>query len=85
MARCTYVGVAPVIGRRAPGRGAYLCDERCLQGAIRRGALPRAWRRTVDADALDALRIGLRAVMTEVQHLSAADDAVVDPTPRQEG
>lgn len=33
------------IGRRAPGRGAYLCgDAACLEAALQRGALGRALR-----------------------------------------
>jgi uncharacterized protein len=30
-----------------PGRGAYVCDARCAQAALRRRALPRAFRRAV--------------------------------------
>jgi predicted RNA-binding protein YlxR (DUF448 family) len=30
-----------------PGRGAYVCDARCAEAAMRRRALPRAFRRAV--------------------------------------
>ncbi len=32
---------------RLPGRGAYVCDTRCAEAALRRRALPRAFRRPV--------------------------------------
>ena len=32
---------------RLPGRGAYVCDARCAEAALRRRALPRAFRRPV--------------------------------------
>jgi len=46
--------------KRLPGRGAYLCRrERCFLRADKRGALPRAFRRTPlqgEASLLDAWR-----------------------------
>jgi predicted RNA-binding protein YlxR (DUF448 family) len=32
---------------RLPGRGAYVCNAACAAGALRRRALPRAFRRAV--------------------------------------
>jgi predicted RNA-binding protein YlxR (DUF448 family) len=32
---------------RLPGRGAYVCNARCAEAALRRRALPRAFRRPV--------------------------------------
>jgi predicted RNA-binding protein YlxR (DUF448 family) len=34
-------------GTPRPGRGAYVCDAGCARDAVRRGALPRAFRRSV--------------------------------------
>ena len=48
--RLVVVEGGPVVDerQRLPGRGAYLCRrERCFIRADRRGALPRAFRRTV--------------------------------------
>jgi predicted RNA-binding protein YlxR (DUF448 family) len=41
-----------VVGRTAPGRGAYVCrDPECIRGAVRRGGLERALRtRLTEAD-----------------------------------
>ncbi|MFM7270216.1 MAG: YlxR family protein [Actinomycetes bacterium] len=49
------------VGRTEPGRGAWLCagSPACLERAIRRGALPRALRRTVMNEATDTLRVTL--------------------------
>jgi predicted RNA-binding protein YlxR (DUF448 family) len=49
-------------GARLPGRGAYVCDAGCLQTALTRRALARAFRRSVDlgpsqADLLESVRI----------------------------
>jgi predicted RNA-binding protein YlxR (DUF448 family) len=41
--------VAPDPSRAAPGRGAYLCPGRgCLQAAVKRGRLARAFRGPVE-------------------------------------
>ncbi|MET0903370.1 MAG: YlxR family protein [Acidimicrobiales bacterium] len=42
------------ISRTRPGRGAWLCagSSACLQAAARRGALSRALRASVDAEAV---------------------------------
>jgi predicted RNA-binding protein YlxR (DUF448 family) len=45
------------IGRGLPGRGAWLCrDARCLETAVRRGAVARALRTTVSVAMVDELR-----------------------------
>ena len=59
--RLVVVDGGPVVDarQRLPGRGAYLCrQERCFIRADRRGALPRAFRRTVTpgASLLDVWR-----------------------------
>ncbi|WP_367401257.1 YlxR family protein [Paraconexibacter antarcticus] len=33
-----------------PGRGAYVCDRACWEQALRRRAVPRAFRRNVSID-----------------------------------
>ncbi len=42
-----------------PGRGAYVCDAACAERAVRRRALPRALRRTVETppDFVDLVRL----------------------------
>jgi len=45
-----------------PGRGAYVCDSGCLETALTRRALSRAFRRPVElgpnqADLLESVRI----------------------------
>jgi uncharacterized protein len=51
------------VGRRLPGRGAWLCagSTACLERAARRNALTRALRAPVTADAVSALAEGLDA------------------------
>jgi predicted RNA-binding protein YlxR (DUF448 family) len=45
------------LGRGLPGRGAWLCrDPRCLEAAVRRGAVARALRTSVSPEMLDELR-----------------------------
>jgi len=41
-----------------PGRGAYVCDASCAEAALRRRALPRAFRRAVviPTDLLESIR-----------------------------
>jgi predicted RNA-binding protein YlxR (DUF448 family) len=57
-----------VAGGPSNGRGAWLCrrdgvgaDSRCVETAIRRRALQRAWRSSVEAGELDALRRAVTA------------------------
>lgn len=47
-----------VVDARAvlPGRGAYVCDAECLAHAVARRALPRAFRRPVQA-GMDTLEL----------------------------
>jgi predicted RNA-binding protein YlxR (DUF448 family) len=49
------------IGRREPGRGAWLChgSRECFEQAVRRGALERALRRPLETDEIGALRARL--------------------------
>ena len=48
---------APAVGRRLPGRGAWLCagSPSCLEAAVRRDALGRALRRRVGGEAVAGL------------------------------
>jgi predicted RNA-binding protein YlxR (DUF448 family) len=39
--------VVPDPAARLPGRGAYVCNAACAETALRRRALPRAFRRAV--------------------------------------
>ena len=62
LARCVLGGDGrAVVSRVAPGRGAWLCGEDCLQIAIKRRAFDRAWRRSVEASALAGLSAQLRS------------------------
>lgn len=55
LVRCVIGPSGPIVHRTAPGRGAWLCSLECLTTAIGRRAFDRAWRRTADRAALDAL------------------------------
>jgi predicted RNA-binding protein YlxR (DUF448 family) len=44
--------------QRLPGRGTYVCSERCLARARRRGGLQRAFRRSVSIDAQTVESVG---------------------------
>jgi predicted RNA-binding protein YlxR (DUF448 family) len=46
-------------GRRAPGRGAWVCNAACFDVAVRRGAFERALRRPLPKPALEVLRAKL--------------------------
>jgi predicted RNA-binding protein YlxR (DUF448 family) len=56
-----------VAGGPSNGRGAWLCrhdgvaDPRCVETAIRRRAFQRAWRSSVEAGELDAMRRAVTA------------------------
>ncbi len=43
--------LVPDPAQRLPGRGAYVCDDACLEVALRRRAFHRAFRRPVAAPA----------------------------------
>ncbi len=62
----------PVVGRTAPGRGAWLCSVDCLAVATSRKGLDRALRRTVPTEALAALRIAFEGVISKVEELPTA-------------
>lgn len=49
--------VVPDPGGHLPGRGAYVCDAACAREAVRRRALPRAFRRavTVPGDLVESI------------------------------
>ncbi len=47
--------------QRAAGRGAYLCGRGCLQAAVKRKALGRAFRGRVEASRLLLLETALAA------------------------
>jgi predicted RNA-binding protein YlxR (DUF448 family) len=52
--------VMPAVGRRHPGRGAYLCRRQaCLDRALQRKAFQRAFRASVAVDVQ-----GIAAVLT---------------------
>ena len=55
LVRCVIGPEGPVVHRTAPGRGAWLCSTDCLSTAIGRRAFDRAWRRSTDRAALEAL------------------------------
>jgi predicted RNA-binding protein YlxR (DUF448 family) len=50
-----------VVGRREPGRGAWICggSAECFEQAVRRGALARALRTALETDVIEALRARL--------------------------
>jgi predicted RNA-binding protein YlxR (DUF448 family) len=72
LVRCTLGPSGPVVGRTAPGRGAWVCSAACLRTAIARKGFERAWRRSVPADQLVALQIAFEGVITEVKELPTA-------------
>gem|GEM_PF-572405 len=69
--RCVATANGAAVSRTLPGRGAWLCSTRCLQTARKRKAFNRAWRRSVDERALDALTISFEAAVTGMTDLSA--------------
>jgi len=71
MVRCVLAAGGAVVSRTAPGRGAWLCSANCLETAIRRRQLERAWRQPVAQDTLDALRIAFDGVITNMEELPA--------------
>ncbi len=52
------------VGRTLPGRGAWLCQgsPECLDRAAKQGAFPRAFRASVPAPRIAALRAELQAL-----------------------
>jgi len=58
-----------------------LCSTECFQVATRRRAFDRAWKRSVDADTLAALRIAFEGVITNMKDLSAVEVRFDSPVP----
>jgi predicted RNA-binding protein YlxR (DUF448 family) len=56
---CDPVTAALVVGRSAPGRGAWVCGPACLATAARRGALARALRAAPDPASIERARRSL--------------------------
>jgi len=61
LVRVALVDGVAVVGRRAPGRGAWLCGPECLADARRRRGFQRAWRTDVPSAVLDELAEQLAA------------------------
>ena len=62
-----------------------MCSLDCLHLAIRRRAFDRAWRRQLDAEALATLRIAFGRVITNMEELPVAVEAVLDDTVPMKG
>ena len=71
MVRCALGPNGPIVSRTAPGRGAWVCSADCVRAAIAKKAFDRAWRQSVPAGWVDALRIAFEGVITEVEQLPA--------------
>ena len=50
-----------VVGRTAPGRGAWVCGPACLERAARRQALAKALRRSPDPASIERVRRSLES------------------------
>jgi predicted RNA-binding protein YlxR (DUF448 family) len=69
------------VGRTAPGRGAWLCGSDCLDRSLRRSALARALRTTIDEASLAALRESFSRTAARMTESSTGDDtATSTPT-----
>ena len=71
MIRCAHTPDGPVVGRTAPGRGAWVCSVDCFDQAVRRRGFDRAWRRSISVEGLAMLRIAVEPVITNMEELSA--------------
>jgi predicted RNA-binding protein YlxR (DUF448 family) len=85
----------------APGRGAWICSPACIDQAVKRRALDRAWRRKVTDGELDVIRAGARdafdamtnesidvtstTVTTRTRGMAAGSLAVEDSSTGQRG
>ena len=50
---------------KLPGRGAYVCpDPACLQNAVKRKAFDRAFKQTLSPEAVAALDLSVRELLT---------------------
>jgi hypothetical protein len=81
LVRCTLGPDGPVVSRTSSGRGAWLCSIECFDTAVRRKAFPRAWRRDVPGSTLDALRIPLESVITNMKESTAVGTNSGTPMP----
>jgi predicted RNA-binding protein YlxR (DUF448 family) len=71
MVRCTLAADGtPVISRTAAGRGAWLCTDQagCLNQAIKRRGLDRAWKRPVGATEHNILTIAYEAMTKNMEN-----------------
>jgi predicted RNA-binding protein YlxR (DUF448 family) len=78
MVRCVIGPDGPVVGRSAPGRGAWVCSAACVDTAVRKGGFARAWRRSLSQEQLGALRIAFHRVITNMEELPTAGDRPVE-------
>ena len=81
LVRCTITEDGATASRTSAGRGAWVCSIECFDTAVRRKAFGRAWRRDVPSSTLDALRIPLERVITNMRELTAAGTSSGTPTP----
>jgi predicted RNA-binding protein YlxR (DUF448 family) len=64
----------PVISRTAAGRGAWLCatrtsqDTDCLQQAIKKRGIDRAWKRPVGRTEQEILTIAYEAMLKNMKN-----------------
>ena len=55
----SHAGIAVDMGGRMKGRGAYLCrNGECLELAVRKKALNRAFKQAMDGEVLEELKAG---------------------------
>jgi predicted RNA-binding protein YlxR (DUF448 family) len=69
LVRCAIGPDGARVSRTAAGRGAWLCSLECFDLAAKRRGFERAWKRSVDADALATLRIAFEGVITNMTEL----------------
>ncbi len=81
LVRCTLGVDGPTVSRTSPGRGAWLCSIDCFDTALRRRAFARAWKCDVPSSTLEALRIPLQGVITNMKDLTVAGTYSGTPMP----
>jgi len=69
LVRCATGPHGPIVSRTAAGRGAWLCSLECFDLAAKRRGFERAWKQSVEADALATLRIAFAGVITNMTEL----------------
>ncbi|MBI4883818.1 MAG: YlxR family protein [Actinobacteria bacterium] len=76
LVRCAVGPQGARVGRRAAGRGAWLCSMACFHTALRRNAFERSWKCSVPQDALrdlgDSVAVALAEVHTTDTHMTEA-------------